>query len=198
MPECKDAGGKRKGCMASRVLLFALPSWCEAHAGLWCADRQALQDAIKGSDGDAVVVGASAEMMLSTLNHDASLLRNYIIKESSTPHGILPSLIHGLLHYPVPLSPALCPPVHVVHSSLVHGLLHRPVGPSWRLPSRCLARRPWPCRLALRVASVVGWRRRCLACLQAARSRQGGAQLAAPSAHVAPAPCLTARHTARH
>ena len=60
-----------------------------------------MQDAIQGSDGHEVIAGASAEMLLSTLNHDASLLRNYIIKESSSAQGILASLIHGLLHYPV-------------------------------------------------------------------------------------------------
>ena len=42
---------------------------------------------------------ASTEMLLSTLNHDASMLRSYIINESSQPTGLLSSLIHGLLHY---------------------------------------------------------------------------------------------------
>eukprot|EP00277_Geminigera_cryophila_P001172 CAMPEP_0179422572 /NCGR_PEP_ID=MMETSP0799-20121207/10505_1 /TAXON_ID=46947 /ORGANISM="Geminigera cryophila, Strain CCMP2564" /LENGTH=783 /DNA_ID=CAMNT_0021196723 /DNA_START=344 /DNA_END=2692 /DNA_ORIENTATION=+ len=70
-----------------------------------------LEEAIKSHD--ARIVSASTEMMLSTLNHDASMLRSYLIKESSSqtqaskqagnssrePQGLLASLIHALLHY---------------------------------------------------------------------------------------------------
>ena len=56
-----------------------------------------LEGAIKSQD--PIIVGASTEMLLSTLNHDASMLRSYIINESSQPTGLLSSLIHGLLHY---------------------------------------------------------------------------------------------------
>jgi len=73
-----------------------------------------MQEAIKSHD--ARIVSASTEMMLSTLNHDASMLRSYLIKESSSqtqaskqagnsprePQGLLASLIHALLHYQVP------------------------------------------------------------------------------------------------
>ena len=45
------------------------------------------------------LLSSSTEMILSTLNHDASMLRAYIIKESSSSEGLLPSLIHALLHY---------------------------------------------------------------------------------------------------
>jgi len=56
-----------------------------------------LEEAIKSED--ACIVAASAEMMLSTLNHDASMLRSYIMKQSDQKQGLLPSLIHALLHY---------------------------------------------------------------------------------------------------
>ena len=58
-----------------------------------------LAEAVKSSD--VAIVGASTEMILSTLNHDASLVRSYIINESNASEGLLPSLIHGLLHYQV-------------------------------------------------------------------------------------------------
>jgi len=102
----KDAIGRRNGFLFLRELFEIAKPLSMPHQMAFFRSLSShglfsiLEDAVQSPDGP--IISAYTDITLSSLNHDPSLLRGYLLREKtdSTQQKLLHNLINGLLHYP--------------------------------------------------------------------------------------------------